>query len=136
MGCQKESARQIVEHKGDYLLAVKDNHKTLHEDIRFFFDDAIAAQDPQLVQLTEPLVEADHGRVEIRACGPAGRWTGWGSNSTTGRSCGGWCVWKANVTSSAKIGACSLSTTAHQSPEQRAADERQCAPKEEGWRRS
>ncbi len=66
MGCQKEIARQIVAEEGDYLLAVKDNHPTLHEDVQFFFDDAIAQEDPQLVRLKAPQVEADHGRIETR----------------------------------------------------------------------
>ncbi|MCC5830730.1 MAG: ISAs1 family transposase [Phycisphaeraceae bacterium] len=66
MGCQKDIARKIVEHGGDYLLAVKDNHRTLHEDIRFFFDDAIEQDDPHLVKLDQPLVELDHDRLETR----------------------------------------------------------------------
>lgn len=66
MGCQKEIARQIVEDEGDYLLAVKDNHKTLHEDIRFFFEDAIAQNDPRLIKLEVPQVDSDHGRLETR----------------------------------------------------------------------
>lgn len=66
MGCQKHIAQQIVAQQGDYLLAVKDNHKTLHEDVRFFFDDAMAQGDEQWVTLAPPQVEADHGRVETR----------------------------------------------------------------------
>lgn len=66
MGCQKNIAGQIVDQGGDYLLAVKDNHKTLHEDIRFFFDEAITLADEQLVSLAQPQVEADHGRLETR----------------------------------------------------------------------
>jgi len=37
MGCQKKIAKQIVENKGDYLLAVKDNHPKLAEAISEFF---------------------------------------------------------------------------------------------------
>src|SRR6266581_8939267 len=32
MGCQKEIAAAIVEGEGDYILAVKDNQHTLHEE--------------------------------------------------------------------------------------------------------
>jgi len=39
MGCQTEIARQIVEHQGDYSLAVKDNQRTLREGIVAFFND-------------------------------------------------------------------------------------------------
>lgn len=66
MGCQKDIARKIVQARGDYLLAVKDNHKTLHEDVRFFFEDAIAQDDAKLLKLDRPRVEADHGRIETR----------------------------------------------------------------------
>lgn len=78
MGTQKEIAQQIVQAKGDYLLAVKDNHKTLHQDIRFFFDDAIAQDDPKLVKLEKPQVEADHGRIETRQVWASGEvsWLG------------------------------------------------------------
>ena len=37
MGCQKEIAAQIVGQQGDYLLAVKENQKTLYEDIKSAF---------------------------------------------------------------------------------------------------
>ena len=38
MGCQKEIAAQIVAQQGDYLLATKQNHPHLHEDISHLFD--------------------------------------------------------------------------------------------------
>jgi predicted transposase YbfD/YdcC len=34
MGCQREIAQQIVDQAGTYVLALKDNQATLHEDIR------------------------------------------------------------------------------------------------------
>ncbi len=34
--CKKESARKVVEEKGDYLFVVKDNNPTLREDIKCF----------------------------------------------------------------------------------------------------
>ena len=39
MGCQKEIAAKIVAHKGDYVLAVKDNQPTLHRAIQEIFSD-------------------------------------------------------------------------------------------------
>lgn len=42
MGCQKDIARQIIEKKGDYVLAVKGNQGSLHEEIINFFDQAEA----------------------------------------------------------------------------------------------
>lgn len=66
MGCQKEIARKIIEGEGDYLLAIKDNHPTLHEDVRFFFEDAIQQDDARLVKLAQPQVDGGHGRIETR----------------------------------------------------------------------
>lgn len=37
MGCQKEIADQIIEAGADYVLAVKDNHPTLHETLQDHF---------------------------------------------------------------------------------------------------
>jgi predicted transposase YbfD/YdcC len=65
-GCQKKIATQIVKSEANYLLAVKDNHKNLHEDIKLFFDDAIAQGDANLIQLDQPQVDGDHGRIETR----------------------------------------------------------------------
>lgn len=65
MHCQKDTAKAVRESQADYLLAVKDNHKTLHEDIKLFFDDAIEQQDPQLLTHTaEP--DNSHGRLDER----------------------------------------------------------------------
>ena len=41
MGCQRDIARQIVEKRGDYLLAVKENQPTLHQKIKTLLDQAI-----------------------------------------------------------------------------------------------
>ncbi|MFZ0254061.1 MAG: ISAs1 family transposase, partial [Gammaproteobacteria bacterium] len=62
MGCQKTIAHQIVEAGADYVLALKDNHPTLCQDVQLWLDTEIA-QGRLAVQET---VEKDHGRVEIR----------------------------------------------------------------------
>lgn len=55
----------LREAKADYLLAVKDNQKSLREDIELFFDDAIKQQDSQLLTHTaEP--DSSHGRLDER----------------------------------------------------------------------
>lgn len=64
MGTQKAIAKQIVEAGGDYLLAVKDNQKTLAEDIALFFEKPPAGY----VLDEDTLVEKDHGRLETRCC--------------------------------------------------------------------
>jgi predicted transposase YbfD/YdcC len=38
MGSQKEIAAQIIEGDGDYVLAIKDNHPTLHKAMSEYFD--------------------------------------------------------------------------------------------------
>ncbi len=61
MGCQRVIARQIIEKKADYVLAVKENQGHLHEEIadsfRMLPADAVAEE-----------VDCGHGRVERRAC--------------------------------------------------------------------
>jgi predicted transposase YbfD/YdcC len=37
MGCQREMAKEIIEAKADYILALKGNQKTLHEEATHLF---------------------------------------------------------------------------------------------------
>jgi len=64
MGCQKEIAQEIKEADADYVLALKGNHGTLHEEVRTFLDDAIERGEKHLQSVTT--VEKDHGRLETR----------------------------------------------------------------------
>jgi len=65
MHCQKDTAQAIRDAGADYLLTVKDNQKTLHEDVKLFFDDAIEQGDEQLLAATmEP--DNGHGRLDKR----------------------------------------------------------------------
>ena len=67
MGCQTEIAKKIREKEGNYILAVKDNQKTLHRDIREYFEGLEQGdiQDlPEDVWITGG--ERKHGRVERR----------------------------------------------------------------------
>lgn len=69
MGCQTDIAAKIVEKKADYVLAVKDNQKLLHEAISDYFQEAISANNPNLCQLQQQdETNAEHGRIEIRRC--------------------------------------------------------------------
>jgi len=38
MGCQKKIAKQIIDKEADYVLALKDNHKTLHKEVEKSFN--------------------------------------------------------------------------------------------------
>lgn len=64
IGCQKQIAKQMVEQKGHYCLAVKGNQKILHEEIEEYFTYA-EKEEPEKLSFyrTE---EKDHGRIEIR----------------------------------------------------------------------
>ena len=42
MGCQKEIAHKIREQEADYLLALKGNQGTLHEDVKLFIETEVA----------------------------------------------------------------------------------------------
>ena len=67
MGCQTDIAKKIGEKGGNYILAVKDNHKTLHCDIREYFE-GLEQGDirdlPEDVWITDE--ERKHGRIEKR----------------------------------------------------------------------
>lgn len=61
MGCQKDIAWAVREHHADYLLALKQNHPTLFEDVCWLFE-----QHPG-----EPhwrTTDKGHGRKETREC--------------------------------------------------------------------
>jgi len=64
MGCQKQIAREIIDADADYVLALKGNQGTAHEEIRSFLEDAIARKDPSLAYWES--VEKGHGRIETR----------------------------------------------------------------------
>ena len=61
MGCQKEIAIKIKEKEAEYILAVKDNQKHLHDDVREAFKDGKVAESDIQTNL-------DHGRIEKRTC--------------------------------------------------------------------
>jgi predicted transposase YbfD/YdcC len=63
-GCQKEIAAKIVDKKGHYLLAVKDNQPRLREDIERLATAALEADYAGLSQHTTK--EKGHGREEFR----------------------------------------------------------------------
>jgi len=66
MGCQKEIAQRIVQAKGDYVLAVKDNQPKLHEAIKDFFSDERQRQLAKLPHRQHETSETSHGRKEHR----------------------------------------------------------------------
>lgn len=68
MGCQKDIAKEIVSLEADYLLAVKDNHPTLHRAIQNYFTQAFDADfEGYKIDFAETFDKA-HGRLESRRC--------------------------------------------------------------------
>jgi len=68
MGCQKEIASLIVEEEADYVLALKENHGQLYEDVKLLFDDLAASQYSAYSHDMERTVNKGHGRLETRWC--------------------------------------------------------------------
>ena len=68
-GNTKKIAQKIREKKGDYVLALKGNHSTLHNDIRLFLSSEIK-KPKERTKITECFEACDkgHGRVEQRIC--------------------------------------------------------------------
>ena len=66
MGCQKAIAEKIVDKGGDYLLALKGNQSSLHDDVRLHFE----APSPQASSRMEQAETLDkgHGRIDVRRC--------------------------------------------------------------------
>ena len=61
MNCQRAICAQVVEQGGDYVIALKGNQGTLHDDVRRFLDDP-----DRPGEATHTTVDADHGRIETR----------------------------------------------------------------------
>jgi predicted transposase YbfD/YdcC len=61
IGTQVAIAETIVGRGGDYLLALKQNHPVLYEDVEAFFADPQAEVSPVF-----ETTDGDHGRIEVR----------------------------------------------------------------------
>lgn len=77
MGCQKKIAKEIKEADADYVLALKGNQETVHEEVKTFLDATLEerqAPRPVGAKLSKAAaglaslqtVEKDHGRLETR----------------------------------------------------------------------
>ena len=64
MGTQKDIAQRIIEKKADYILALKGNQGSLHEDVRLFFNDPDVAESCHV----SSTLDTGHGRIEERTC--------------------------------------------------------------------
>lgn len=77
MGCQRNIVKEIKEADADYVVALKGNQETVHQEVQEFLDDAVAEQKtwrPEGVKASRAAtelaffetVEKDHGRIETR----------------------------------------------------------------------
>jgi predicted transposase YbfD/YdcC len=77
MGCQKKIAKEVVEADADYVLALKGNQETVHDEVKTFLDETLAEKQAtrlpgaklSLAAATLAAVETvekDHGRLETR----------------------------------------------------------------------
>lgn len=66
MGCQKKIVKEILEGKGHYVLAVKDNQPTLARDVEDAFATAQIAQEELPSEWRFETSEKGHGRRELR----------------------------------------------------------------------
>lgn len=64
IGTQKEIVSQIVNKKADYVLALKENQKSLYEDVKLFLED----EDKSIIYDEYEDTDAGHGRIEVRNC--------------------------------------------------------------------
>lgn len=68
MGTQTQIAGQVIEQEADYVLALKDNHKKLHQAVQSLFNDALADPQTPIPYQMHQTIEKGHGRLEIRRC--------------------------------------------------------------------
>lgn len=61
ISCQRKIAQQVIDQGADYVLALKGNQETLHDDVRRFLDDPHTA----LTRATD--TDKGHGRIETRS---------------------------------------------------------------------
>lgn len=67
MGCQREIAEQILSKKADYVLALKGNQGTLHDDVEVFAAEQKASGFKDTKVSRHKTVDGDHGRIETRS---------------------------------------------------------------------
>lgn len=67
MGCQKKIAKKIIEKKGDYALAVKENQPKLHDEIVGHFDEAVGERTVDADVRQHVTSDEGHGRQEVRS---------------------------------------------------------------------
>lgn len=66
MHCQKDTAALIRAGGGDYILGLKGNQETLHNEVSLYLDDCISSENIEVE--TAKTTEKNGGRIETRIC--------------------------------------------------------------------
>lgn len=66
MGCQREVAQKVVERGGDYILALKGNQESLHQQVSHYLDTGLELAKAEGNYHEEE--SCGHGRKEVRRC--------------------------------------------------------------------
>src|SRR5262249_12160236 len=66
MGTQKAIAAQIIDSKADYVLALKGNQETLHQEVIDYIEEQAKNDFADVQARRHPTHETGHGREEIR----------------------------------------------------------------------
>jgi predicted transposase YbfD/YdcC len=66
MGCQRKIAEAIVDKGADYILALKGNQSTLHDEVAEFFAHARQMGFKDTPFTFHETVDGEHGRIEVR----------------------------------------------------------------------
>lgn len=65
-GCQRDTAKQIIEQEGDYVLSLKGNQSSLHEAVKDFFNCAKQNGYAFVKYDYQEEIDKGHGRLETR----------------------------------------------------------------------
>ena len=68
MGTQTEIAQAVRAKEGDYILALKENQKTLYNDVKLYLDDVHHEKKLLESENYYKTIEKGHGRIETREC--------------------------------------------------------------------
>ncbi len=66
MGTQKLIAKKIIEAESDYILSLKDNHPTLHQQVKNWFETSLSLEFKDVDVNISQRVEKGHHRIENR----------------------------------------------------------------------
>ena len=68
MGCQKEIAKQIIQQKADYILALKGNHSGMQAELEAWWHKCQREGLTPEKYAKHTTISSGHGRIETRTC--------------------------------------------------------------------